>query len=973
MSNNINPNFIETIEQRKFRQIFMERMYSAYHFDDNSGLLDIGEDKKISLQDIYVPLRFSKIELNEDRDWGIEENLTSSLIEVLDESKHVVISGKPGSGKTTVSKIIITMLSSKALTAITKKYGRRLPLYFRLRNYDIRNIETADDLVNMYIEDQSKTLGLEISKDILKFYLENGWCFLLVDGVDEVGGINNRLKIREIILKKFALFNEDNYIIVTSRPSGLERVPFNKLIEGDKQEHKDVKFLDLFYVDSFNKEQVREFSEKWFALREISQSIIKDKTNDFLESIEKIKSLSVLRRRPVFLTMMIHIHTTKGKLPHSRATAYEEMVKAYIENIDITRRLHKGMYPDENYAEWNFEDKLKLLQGIAYEFHCSISNRKDKKVQIVVTRKRLLNVIEKIIREKQDQFQTLQLDDKEAVLSFYLTRTGLLHEPEQDKIQFSHLSFQEYLTARYIYTEVIENFFTASEIINKEIASRLNEDEYSRWQEIILLFFSMNKTSTDQILELMKKNKKFNEFRYYFTHMIILMLNSEEYGIKKKQEKKWIKEVIVNIAIIDEEIKSLENDKITRKYQNKGVGDLLELFLVNQKINIQIEDLKEIFYEYFEKIKLNNSLKENYSIFMVILKIILHNKNTSMLLKNELELAIKFVVNEHEDKLYFISCAEEYFDTFNELSATISESYDLNEKIIVRDFVSSTVYQEFSNNNRWDYKILEYEYIIRELLIIRFFLKAMNIFKINGKLSLNKMERSLFKEMRKAECKLWDNHWELKRWHYSCNGYKLARYRNLARGLVVSHLSDDKLVYRSRFSEIIGYCNINDIIKNEIEKNHINNFVLKFEKIIDIIEKNSKNKKVRELSDCCEIIELMFLVILSDYKFSKTCREIKIPWKNFVELREFNDICCSPKKLYDYLECSNVVDYSIFVEQYNKYFFQPYSFLNILKFIFESEDENILTYSFLDILKMCNSWMYEIKEKLDSIIIENKE
>lgn len=150
----------------------------------------------------------------------------------------------------------------------------------------------------------------------------------------------------------------------------------------------------------------------------------------------------------------------------------------------------------------------------------------------------MLNIIEKIIKENQDDFQTLKIGDKEALLSFYLTRTGLLHEPEQDKIQFSHLSFQEFLTARYIYKEIIENFFKAKEIINENIVSRLNHNDYSRWQEVILLFFSMNKTSTDQILDLIKSNEKFEEFIYYFTYTVILMIYSEEYGIKKNQEKK---------------------------------------------------------------------------------------------------------------------------------------------------------------------------------------------------------------------------------------------------------------------------------------------------------------------------------------------------------------------------------------------------------------------------------------------------
>ena len=954
MSKSINPDFIETTEQREFRQAFMQRIYSVYRFDDNIGVMDIGEDKKISLQDIYVPLRFSKTELSESRDWGIEEK-TLPILDVLSISKCIVLSGKPGSGKTTISKIIINMLSSKALTAFTEKCGRRIPLYFRLRDYKVKNIKSADDLLDMYIEDQSKTLGLRLNKDILEFYLKSGWCFILFDGVDEVGGIGNRLKIREMLLRKYALYNDDNYIIVTSRPSGLENLPFDKLI--DEEDSSSTKLLKLFYVDSFNKSQAHEFSEKWFALREHNPSIIKNKTEEFLNSIEKIESLSALRRRPVFLAMMIHIHTTKGKLPHSRVTAYEYMVAAYIESIDITRRLHKEMYPDEKYAEWNFEDKLRLLQGIAFEFH-STRNNKNNEVQIVVTRNELINIIEKIIKEKQDNFQTLKIKDKESLLSFYLTRTGLLHEPEQDKIQFSHLSFQEYLTARYIYKEIIENFFKAPEIINEKIVSRLNSNDFTRWQEVILLFFSMNKTITDQILDLIRNNIKDDESKYYFTYTIILMFNSEEYGIKKSQEKKWINEVISNIAILNFEKEIIKED-------NKN--ELLALFLKTQKLDVPIEYLKEIFYKYFEKIKLEECSNEDLSIFKIVLTIILYNENTANLLKYELDLAINTITSRKNKNLFFISCAEQYFDSFQELSGAISDLYDLEQKIIARDFLSSAVYKEFvNNNNRWDYKIVEYEYIIRELFLLNLLFREMEY--VNKPRGSKKKAKStnIFKDLSEQEEILWNNFWNLLLWHNGSNGYNLAKYRDFARSIIARYLSHEFNEVDDRFLEIIKYCNSDDVLKNELEIINFDKFMLTLKKVKSKLKKNNTlTYELNDLLDICKLVEITFLVVISDYKFCKTRRKINVFWKNLSQLKEFMMICMDSQKLYTYLDCKKEVDFLMFCEQYKKYFSKSYSFVNMLEEILEYGDEKILKYSHLDILKMCANFMEQLGKVLN--------
>ncbi len=150
MSKTINPDFPETTEQRKFRQSYMENVHKIYRFHESLGIMDLGEDKKISLQDIYVPLRFSEQELSETRDWESKED-TLSLLNVLDQSRHIVLSGKPGSGKTTMSRMILNLLSPKALTGIAEKCGRRIPLYFKLRDYKTRNIPSADDL-RLYLQ-----------------------------------------------------------------------------------------------------------------------------------------------------------------------------------------------------------------------------------------------------------------------------------------------------------------------------------------------------------------------------------------------------------------------------------------------------------------------------------------------------------------------------------------------------------------------------------------------------------------------------------------------------------------------------------------------------------------------------------------------------------------------------------------------------------------------------------------------------
>ncbi len=199
MQNDITPSFRETAAQRQFRQAYLEKLHEVYRIHEALGLMDLGEDKKISLRDIFVPLRFSSKELSESRDWEDEEG-TSSLIHILKQHRHIVLSGRPGSGKTTVSRMIINLLTAKALTSFTKQCGRRIPLYFKLRDYQLSSISTPETLLDQFVASQSRTLDYKVSRKYIEFYLRQGWCFIILDGVDEIGGWRNRIQIRKFVV-----------------------------------------------------------------------------------------------------------------------------------------------------------------------------------------------------------------------------------------------------------------------------------------------------------------------------------------------------------------------------------------------------------------------------------------------------------------------------------------------------------------------------------------------------------------------------------------------------------------------------------------------------------------------------------------------------------------------------------------------------------------------------------------------------
>ncbi len=964
MSKVAQPNFKETAEQRQFRQTYMKKVHAVYRFDESLGIMDLGEDKKISLQDIYVPLRFSKQQLSETRDWDTEED-TLSLMNILDISRHIVLSGRPGSGKTTISRMIINLLSSRALTALAEKCGRRLPLYFKLRDYKISNIPSAETLFASYITSQGRTLGFDLSLKHFEFYLKKGWCFLIFDGVDEVGGSVNRLKIREFVLNHFTLFHPENYVIVTSRPSGLENVPFSDYLN-EKEQHKQLYLLNHFYTDSFNKSQAQQFSHKWFTLREENPEIVKKKSDEFLDSVEKIKSLSVLRRRPVFLTMMAHIHTTKGKLPHSRATAYEYMVEAYIENIDITRRLHKDLYPEEHYYEWSFEDKIKLLQGIAYKFQLTESTdeeEKDEESLIVVNRKDLLSMIKTIIEENKESWQTILPEHTESLFRFYLTRTGLLHEPEEDKVQFSHLSFQEYLTARFIYREVIDNYFSAFEIIKQNIVTRLAEKLYSRWSEIILLFFSLSKATTHATLcaiqkELNNHKEDHPDKIYDFYTLVLDMLDSEEYGIKESDMLYWVEQVLEYIVNLDVH-NTRESSEESNSTQNKGF-DLIKTYFTSTerscKINLAEKILNKLFDRYFQAIQKDYQNTDAIRKLENTIYAITYDARLANPFKSKAKETLPVILDRKHFDLQFISCAELFAYSFDEFSEIVAGFYTIDEAIICQSLLSGSILKEFSRKERkynWKIQLLEWEWIIEKLFIFSF-LKRLHITYSQPNENLNELakinNKLLFTLLEEAIESFWKKCWFGNVWHGHPGGLLDAtKRRTIERSRAISLLSRDRHMIIDDWPE-----------KYAPLATEVNRIIALYNK------KSGREEFAKELGWLKTLISSL-LFVYANIRFEEDYRKIRNPWQTFHDLEKFSNLIGKPESLYDHLLeiCPEIIDKSAFLQQYHEYDQKPYSMRKMIEKILDRGEEDYPTFS--------NKEAIELSIKLSNKICDEKE
>ncbi|MCD4655259.1 NACHT domain-containing protein, partial [bacterium] len=282
------PNFKETEEQKQFLRRYRESLTKVYHRADFAGLSDLPEDVPVALQSIYVPLLFSPENMEKKSEYKIDTyKKTLNIATLMQAHQSVVLLGGPGSGKTTLTRFLSWALSHPDMTYLSTKLGQRLVIPFILRNYsNLSDLKSFDNLLVEYCAKMQRVFkweqkGLKLDPDLLMFYLANGWAFIIFDGLDEVGSLNLRKKIRRWIVEDLWKITDvnTNMILATSRPAGYDECPFDQEISDDIKTqvlddgstvilHMSCQYPNRFYVMPFSESQQENFSDKWHNLRE---------------------------------------------------------------------------------------------------------------------------------------------------------------------------------------------------------------------------------------------------------------------------------------------------------------------------------------------------------------------------------------------------------------------------------------------------------------------------------------------------------------------------------------------------------------------------------------------------------------------------------------------------------------------------------------------------------------------------------
>jgi hypothetical protein len=434
------------------------------------------------VRDYYEENLENKYRESNQRRFSFRDNDKQDGLVFANQEQYLMVFGEPGIGKSTfLRKVGLEALKGnlqplthdvdikplKGLSGIfnffkqgsERRNDALIPVLLELKNFKENEIN-----IQAFIENEFKICHFPNVKKNIRKKLEKGELLILLDGLDEVPSDN----INEVVKKiqDFVDLYDKNRFIISCRTA------FRKNFK---------RFTNIEIVE-FDDHQIQSFINNWFSF-ELKENNRRGQNCWELLQKQEYKSAKELCQTPLLLTFLCVIYQKKQSFPTDRSILYQEALDILLADWAEHNELQENRSIDKK-LNINLSVKIEklLLSKIAYD------NFLEDKLFF-----RKEDIVHQIEHNLQETFNFSQSPDGNKVLKTIEIEQGILVERARNKYSFSHLTFQEYLTAQYIYD---------NDLIEEVVKNHVTE---TRWKEVFLLVAGVMRGKADKLLLAMEK------------------------------------------------------------------------------------------------------------------------------------------------------------------------------------------------------------------------------------------------------------------------------------------------------------------------------------------------------------------------------------------------------------------------------------------------------------------------------------
>jgi len=368
------------------------------------------------------------------------------------EKQYLMVLGSPGSGKST----FLRRIGLEAFKGSKGNYQHGcVPVFVELKRF--KNSEIS---LEQFIIEEFKTCGFPKPEEQAQKLLQQGKLLILLDGLDEVPTQNLDGAVTQI--QDFVDRHHQNRFIISCRTAAY-RSGFRR-------------FSDVT-VAEFDDAQIENFINNWFGSEQDKQAGTAKKCWETLQK-EENKAAKELGQTPLLLTFLCLVYDDSQNFPDNRSVLYREALRILLEKWASEKRIGQ----DEIYSGLYTELEESLLSEIAHKgFQAD---------RLFFEEREIIQDIKSFLAGNLKAPHNL---DGKAVLDAIAVQQGILVERAEDVYSFSHLTLQEYLTAKYI-----DDNRQVEQLVTQHLTDK-------RWKEVFLLVAGLMRGGADELLLQMEK------------------------------------------------------------------------------------------------------------------------------------------------------------------------------------------------------------------------------------------------------------------------------------------------------------------------------------------------------------------------------------------------------------------------------------------------------------------------------------